>query len=205
MYTHPLMSDFLQWYNLIFYLPLGFGILISLGAGFTGLEHDAGHDVDSDLDGRESFFSILGFGKVPLAIVLASLFLVFGEAGICFNFILHWAIPSWQGFAVVSVLGASIATFFGTAFISRLLVKYLPTTETDSVSKQDLVGCPGTITVACDESSGYAHITNARGDLYQIGCRSVEPLPRGTKILTIDYNESSDTFRVDVDPTSTMD
>lgn len=204
------MADPLQWYNLIFYMSLGFGILIALGAGFTGLEHDGHHDVGHDADvesngdGHEhgGILAVLGFGKVPFAIVLSSLTLLFGGAGICSNCLIGELFHVWEGFALLSILIALVVAFFGTAFVNRLIMRFFPTTETDSVNKQDLVGCSGSVIVACDTSSGWAQINNPRGDLYQISCRSVKPLPRGTKILTISYRDDLDVFMVEVDPTN---
>jgi Protein of unknown function (DUF1449) len=211
--------DFLKWYNLIFYIPMIIGLLSVLGIGFSGIDHDVGihadahgdfhsdHDADGDHDSegqgpRSYILGLLGIGRVPLAISVMSLFLIFAGAGICMNIFLGKLIELWDGFAMASVVVALIATFFGTAFINRLVGRFMPTTETDSVCKMDLIGCTGVATLSCDQSGGLAQIKNKSGDLYQIQCRADHLIPKGSQILTIEYYESSDSFTVVIDPTN---
>jgi hypothetical protein len=212
------MSDFFKWYNLIFYIPLAIGILSVVGVGFSGVGHDVGihgdihGDADSDTDGDSDgdndgdsqgnwILGFLGIGRVPLAISLMTLLLIFSGTGICMNTLLGSLIKMWSGFALVSVAVATIVMFFGTAFVSRTVGKLMPTTETDSVKKVDLIGCTGTVTLACDSSSGLAQICNRSGDRYQVQCRSDKPIPKGTPILTFEYNEVLDVYTVVIDPT----
>ena len=212
------MSDFLKWYNLIFYIPLAIGMLSVIGVGFSDVGHDVGlhgdlhgdlhADADSDSDGDHDgdsdenwFLDFLGFGRVPLAISFMSLFLIFAGTGICMNILLGVLIDLWSGFAVISVVVATIVMFFGTAFVSRVVGRFMPTTETDSVRKGDLIGCTGLVTLDCDKTSGIAQIRNKNGDRYQIQCRSEKPIPKGTPILTYEYSEAYDTYTVIIDPT----
>jgi membrane protein implicated in regulation of membrane protease activity len=208
------MSDFLEWYNLIFYIPMAIGLLATLGLGISGVDHDVGlhanvdgdfsgdHDASGDYDGEGDWIlGFLGIGRVPIAITFMSLFLIFAGVGICMNILLGGLIKQWSGFALASVAVAFIATFFGTAFVSRLVGRVMPTTETDSVKKIDLIGCTGVATLPCDSSGGLAQIKNPKGDLYQIQCKSEKPILKGSKIMAIEYEETSDTFTVVVDPT----
>jgi membrane protein implicated in regulation of membrane protease activity len=130
-----------------------------------------------------------------------SLFLIFAGVGICMNIVLGRLIELWSGFAMASVVVALISTFFGTAFVSRIVGRIMPTTETDSVKKVDLIGCSGTATLPCDSSGGLAQIRNTKGDLYQIQCKSETPIPKGSPIMTLEYDGASDVFTVIVDPT----
>ena len=95
--------ELLQWYNLVFVLPilaavLYIGLLASgLGSGGEGeldVDHDAdlGHDFDAAHAHPEAgahllgaVLGLLGVGKVPLSILLMSLFLVWGGAGLVFK------------------------------------------------------------------------------------------------------------------------
>ena len=223
------MEQFMEWYNLIFYLPLAIGLLFALGAGIdfghdvshgdvhADMPADADHDVEHDHDGEVTQNSILGFlgiGRVPLAISFMALFLIFAGTGLIFNTILGFLIRVWSGFALISIVAALISSFFGTAFVSRIVSRVMPTTETDSVTKHDLLGCFGTITLDCIGSSsaspdgrifktsalGMAQISNSKGTMYQIRCVSDKSLMYGTKIITIDYDSKTDCFTVDVDP-----
>jgi hypothetical protein len=127
--------------------------------------------------------------------------LLFAGTGICMNTLLGRLITWCSWFALFSVGAAIIVMFFGTAFVSRIVGKFMPTTETDSVTKADLLGCTGIVTLACDKNSGLAQIRNHAGDLYQIQCRSDNPIPKGAQILTVEYNTPFDTYLVVVDPT----
>ena len=212
------MSDFLEWYNLIFYIPLAIGLLSVVGVGFSGVGHDVGvhadvhadfhADADSDTDGDHDgesqgnwLLGFLGIGRVPIAISFMTLFLIFAGTGICMNILLGVLIKFWSGFACISVFVATVVMFFGTAFVSRTVTRFMPTTETDSVRKVDLIGCIGTVTLDCDKTGGLAQITNKKGDRYQIQCRADKLIPKGTPIITYEYNEASDVFTVVVDPT----
>lgn len=223
------MEHFIVWYNLIFYIPLAIGLLFALGAGLdfghdihtdahadvhADADHDASADNDADHDAEHDnegprigsrVLGFLGFGRVPVAISLMALFLIFGGAGLIANTILGFLINVWGGFAVLSVAAAVICAFFGTAFVSRLVSRVMPTTETTSVTKHDLLGCSGKIILEDSTSSppqGIAQITNANGDMYQIRYISDKPLPYGTKIFTIDYDQQTDRFTVEPDPTA---
>jgi len=91
-----------NWYNLIFYIPLILGIILALGVvlGFADMAHgdvdgDVEADIDGDIDGDADadadsdadqdsddigglrVLSILGFGKVPVMLVIMTMLLVF--------------------------------------------------------------------------------------------------------------------------------
>jgi hypothetical protein len=211
------MEQFIVWYNLIFYIPLAIGVLFALGAGVdlghdveadvhadvhadVNADHDSNHDHDGETHGVLGF---LGIGKVPLAISMMALFLIFAGTGLIANIIFGALIKVWSGFALLSVAAAVVVAFFGTAFVSRTVARWMPTTETDSVTKHDLIGCSGKITLdSADKNSlGIAQIHNRKGDMFQIRCKSEKPLAYGAKILTIDYDSTADYFTVELDPT----
>lgn len=219
------MTDLFKWYNLIFYIPLAIGLLSVVVIAFSGVEHevgahihadfhaDADNDADSDNDGDNDgeaqnwFLGLLGIGRVPLTIIFMTLLLIFGGVGASLNTIQGPLMRLWKGFEWlcpwVSLTGATIATLFGTAFISRTVSRFMPTTETDSMKTVDLVGCYGIITLSCDKTHiGLAQLKNPKGDLYQVQCRSESPLGKGTAILTTEYDVTSKVFTVEVDPTS---
>ena len=212
------MEQLFAWQNLIFYLPLAIGLLFALGAGMdfghdadvhadvhADIHADADGDADHDHDGGSSHNAVLGFlgiGRVPLAISFMAMFLIFAGTGLITNIIIGFLINAWSGFALISVAAAVVVSFFGTAFVSRSIARIMPTTETDSVTKHDLLGCSGKIILdsTSSDSIGIAQIINRKGDMYQIQCKSDKPIAYGTKILTIDYNSKTDCFTVDIDP-----
>jgi hypothetical protein len=210
------MAQLLVWYNLIFYIPLALGILSVVGVAFSGFEHDIGIHVDgavhgdSDGDGEhdgggigKGILSLLGFGKVPVAISIMVVLLTFGGIGVTMNNLLEPLIRHWSGFALGSIACAFVGMFFLSAFISRLIGRVMPSTETDSVTSHDLIGCSGTLILPADSKGGLAQLRNKKGELYQVQCRSDSSIPKSSAILTIDYNASGDFYTVVRDPSLT--
>jgi membrane protein implicated in regulation of membrane protease activity len=184
------------------------------GAGHVGADggHDAGgHDTGGHGDGghgqagghgsaAQGLLSLLGFGRVPLMILLTTLCLLFGGSGIILNNSLgalgiH---GGWAGW--ISLPGALVCTLVVTPFLARLVARLMPTTETASMSKEDLFGCTGTLILPSDRDSGLVQVRRG-GDVYQLPCRSAVPLAKGTTVLVTDYDDPQRAYSVCVDPT----
>lgn len=206
--------DAFAWYNLIFYIPLAIGMLFIVGIAVGGA--DVGHGVDLDGDGipdvhvhvghdsdneQNFFLSLLGFGKVPLLVLLMTMFLTFGGTGAMANMFMEPLLRVSGMFALLSVGAACFVMFVSTGFIARTVSRLMPSTETASFKKADLVGGTGTLLFEADKDSGAVQVVK-NGDCYQVQCRSSETLPTGTKVLLIDYDGTDDFFTVERDPTT---
>jgi len=216
------LEELFAWYNLVFYLPLALGVLLVLGmalgaaepshdlgdhdaagpdgdAGADGDAHDAEHDAGG---GSHSLLSLLGFGRVPVMILATTMCLVFGGVGVILNTGLTAIVSAPNLMVWGSLAGAFVATLVLTGFLSRLLARLMPSTETDSMSKEDLVGCTGTLVLSADERGGLVQVIRG-GDVYQVPCRSSSPLPKGAAVLVTDYDEHHKVYGVCPDPTTT--
>lgn len=198
-----MLESILLWYNLIFYIPLLVSVLLSISVALGAVD-PGGVDVDSDYDidgDSHNFLSVLGIGKVPLIIVLITLGLIFGGVGLAVNYFLAPLIKFTSIFAFASVVLALGISFFTTGYIARIVAKFIPTTETKSVTSGDLIGSSGALILPCDTLIvGLAQIIKD-GDLYQISCYSSGgALEKGTKILVTEYDKVTGWYCVCKDP-----
>ena len=224
-----MLEELLAWYNLVFYIPLALGVLLVLGmalgaaaepshdlghdaGGGGGDAHDAGHDAGHDAEhdahghgsggGSHGLLSLLGFGRVPVMILATTMCLVFGGVGVILNTGLTALINAPNLMVWGSLGGALVATLVLTGFLSRLVARLMPSAETDSMSKEDLVGCAGTLVLSADERGGLVQVIRG-GDVYQVPCRSSSPLPKGAGVLVTDYDAEQRVYGVCPDPTNT--
>jgi membrane protein implicated in regulation of membrane protease activity len=127
--------------------------------------------------------------------------LLFGGTGVILNTVLVAAgVPGWLH-PIFAVVGALVAMFFLTRTAVRLIQRAAPTHETYRVTRHDLAGCTGSLLFDADEKSGYAQIKDREGNVHNIKCRTAgEPLPKGTAILVVQYEEEQGTFVVSKSP-----
>lgn len=205
------MAPLLAWYNLIFYLPLAVGLLLVVGAaagvgdGGEGPHLDADHagpdHADADHGSGEGFSlaELLGFGRVPMAIVLTTLCVTFGGAGVVTNFLLAPLLAVSPLFVGISCAVALVTMVLGTSLITRLVGRYLPTLETNSLRAGGLVGSMGTLLLDADATGGLV-LVRKDGDVYQVQCTAPEPLPKGSSVLLTDFDENTRMYAVCRDP-----
>jgi hypothetical protein len=223
------MDHLLAWQNIIFYIPLAVGLLLVFGSAFSGHVHEASahHDVEHGvehgqggspkdggaLDGSHghdhdgAFFakalSMFGVGRVPLTVVLMLVSLLFGGIGIIANTILSsFGLPA-SLYGPIAIAAAFVGMLALTRSAIKLLNRFMPTTETYRVSRHDFAGCTGTLLLPADTASGYAQVKDHEGNVHNIKCRTVQgTLPKGEAILVVKYEQDTQTFLVDTDPTS---
>ena len=215
------MEFILAWQNLVFLVPLGLGLVSSLvaAAGIGGESHDFHHDAhfhtsvdthdvgDSHAGGHSHAAGhwpvvvhaaeILGIGKAPLTTLFSILFLNFGAIGFISNALLSPVLRIPVIYGCVSLLTATVGSVFFTGRIARLVVRYLPASETYLVSKKDLVECRAVTTLPTDENSGLAILHDREGNVHNVSCRSTAGrIPKGTEVLTVEYDELKDEYLV---------
>jgi membrane protein implicated in regulation of membrane protease activity len=194
------MGDPLAWHNLVFYIPLIAGLLLVIGAAWSGGGH--GHDHDAHAGEHASHpLAILGVGRVPLLVALLITFLVFGGVGvIATNVLAAFGLGSSLT-GVLAIVVALLATLLGAGRIARALDRRFPATETYRVARTDFIGCTGTLLLPADPQNGLAQVKDPEGNVHNIKCRTARAaLAKGTAILIVDYDEAARTFLVDVQP-----
>lgn len=171
------------------------------------VDADADVDVDAGIDGSPgdvSFFTaILGFlnvGKVPLMVLLMTLFASWGITGLICNMIMGYkllsAIPILAG---VSAGVAFAVSIFSVKYLSLLVIQIFPESE-KATTHYDLVGRPATVTSqSVTTIFGRARVGLDDGSRMQITCRIKEgddEIHYGEGILIVDYDPATMSFEV---------
>lgn len=189
----------MNWTYWVFYGSMGASVLM-VAANFLGIfdmemDHDVDHDVDVDHDidadhdhdggVNLNLLSLLGIGKVPLSILLMTWLMVFGMAGTTVNM----ASGSWlPGHGVISLFIAFAAALVVGGVVARFVGKHIPSTETYTVSKEDLIACNGVASTTVTTSSGSADIQDDGGSRHRVSAVTVSgEIQRGTKVHVISY------------------
>jgi membrane protein implicated in regulation of membrane protease activity len=182
----------------------------------TDLDHDldAGHDLDADHDADAdhdleseaneiaqgpsamSVVTWLGFGRVPVSIVLMVLMLTWGPAG----FIANAALESkGASAAFISIPVAAVISILTTRLVVVFIVRYLPLYETTARRKHALLGCDGEAIFAIDHKFGMVSVRDDTGELFQVACRveeQSEPIAKGANVRLVAYNAKQGLFYV---------
>lgn len=225
--------ELLQWYNLVFILPFvtAVGYLVLLATGSVAVGHgdvDADVDMDADIDhdvdhGIEhtvghgygdheaglaaKALSFLGFGRVPLSIILMSFCFIWGFTGWAANTVLGgilWfpILFFWPSLGVALVISVTL-----TSSLARGLSRIMPATETYAVSRRELVGKVATVRYPITAESGTATLHDHYGTFKEVQCR-VNPdeptIPEGSQVVLLRFDEEQEAFLIRQDPLGTL-
>jgi len=189
--------------ELVFGIPLLLGAVIVacsvLGVGHAELDgHVDVHDLseghadadgsDSDTDGNGLWFALLGFGRVPLMIIVMFLLLTFGVVG----FGLSGPVTALLGeprslFVTVPVAG--LFSLVSTIAATRLLALVMPRTETYATKPHELLGLTGTVLVRLDAREVVARVLDIHDTELRLHCAVDEPVDVGDRIELISMDE----------------
>ena len=217
------MIEFLNYlivsYNVWFTAPLAIVFLLALFRLATGAmdfgdvdaevdmdaDLDADTDVDADMDADTgaqgpSFGDVFGFlnvGRVPLMIVLMSLFVTWGIFGLIANALLN--IPEAPNRVWISCIIAFFCCFLGTRYISIALSKLLPESE-KAISDVQLLGLRGrVISGQITTTFGTARVQVPDGPELTVSCRveadGITPV-KGDTVILINYDPTKRIFDV---------
>lgn len=214
------MNQIMRWEWLVFFVPLGLsallGVSAALGIGMDGADgdhdvdadHDIDHDVDADhhvdvdhdvdhdhdTDGHGfSPLEMLGVGHAPLGVLLLCVTLFWAVLGILGNAL--WGIER----AGWSVALAAVGTLPATAGTARLVGRLLPTHQSFSVARHELIGVEGTAIYPITATAGTVRLYDRLKTLRQLDCRvaaGAEPLPEGARVVVTDYDPQRQIFTV---------
>jgi hypothetical protein len=215
------MREFLDYlivsYNVWFTAPLTIVFLLALfrlamGAmdfGDTDVDTDIDADIDVDADAdmdtdtglqSPSFSDVFGFlnvGRVPLSVVLMSLFATWGIAGLIANALLN--VPEKPQWVWISYVVAFFCGFLGTRYISVALSKLFPESER-AINDVQLLGLSGrVISGQVTTTFGTARVRVPDGPELTVSCRakSDEAIPiKGDIVILIDYDRAKRIFDV---------
>jgi hypothetical protein len=122
-------------------LMLLIGLVEALGLGASGVDLDLGVDVD-----HGGLLGWLGFGRVPVLVMLIAFLAAFGVIGLAGQQIAT-ALIGQPLTALLAVPAAAIAALPVTGLLGRVLSRVMPHDETTAYDVADLAGRTATITV----------------------------------------------------------
>ncbi len=166
---------------------------------------DVDADVDADTDVHTSahgsafgdMFGFLNVGRVPLMIVLMSLFVTWGISGLIANAFLN--IPENPHRVWISCIIAFFCCFLGTRYISIGLSKLFPESE-KAISDIHLLGLSGrVISGQITTTFGTARVRVPDGPELTVSCRAEpdEATPvKGDTVILINYDRTKRIFDV---------
>jgi hypothetical protein len=219
------LTNLLQWWNLIFLLPIALSVLLLLVSALGGLGEAGGHGGDfhaadlhadtaatggdahgggeGDHEWLHDMLEWMGVGVVPVSLLLQAFLLFFGIFGLAANRALNTgASPDslvWGALAIAAVGGLGGATGLG-AVARRFMPKAQP-----ALGNKDLVGRDGTVIFEVTDASGMIQVRDVSGTLHQVPARvqaGQEPLESGQKIMVGAYDAQRGAFLVEESPFS---
>lgn len=215
---------FLQWWNLVFILPfftaVASTLLLASGMiahGDGDADHDVSidHDFDHGIEGgyhdieheREGFglkvLSFLGFGKVPISILLTSFCYVWGFSGFVSNIALESALKFPFIYFWFSVFNAGFLSVFSTKYLAKGIAAVMPSTETYGLKNEDFVGKIATVRYPITEKSGAAWFYDQHKTLQEVPCRvfpGEEIISLNMRVVLMRYDGKERAFFVSADP-----
>ena len=166
---------------------------------------DADADVDTDMDTHTGthgspfgdVFGFLNVGRVPLMIVLMSLFVTWGISGLIANTFLNIPVTPYRVW--ISCIIAFFCCFLGTRYLSIALSKLFPESE-KAINDVQLLGLSGrVISGQITTTFGTARVQVPDGPELTVSCRtkSNEATPvKGDTVILINYDPAKRIFDV---------
>lgn len=173
-----------------------------------GVEHTLGAEQDQSGSRFGEALGFLGFGRVPLSIILLTFCFLWGFAGWATNTILKGALDRPAVFVVFSLAVATTTAVVGTRSVARGLARVLPSTESYGSSERDLVGRLAKVRDPITEHQGRVQLYDAHRTLTEVPAR-IKPgeaeIPARTEVLLLSYDRQRGVYYVLADPLGEKD
>lgn len=179
------------------------GIALLFGGSLFGGDVNADVDLDTDFDfdadfdsdamvdvaSTEGILSWLGLGRIPIIMWFAAVLAGFGGAGYLIQVITLNVFGGMIPGALASILALPLALLFGRE-VGTVIARYMPKSETSSVSLKRLGGRTGVITqgTARASSAAEARVHDVHGNPHYIRVIPAEgtpEIPQGTEVLVL--------------------
>ena len=153
----------------------------------------------ADFFSVDGWLSWLGFGKIPLLAVVALILFFFGIVGLTINQVLFNIVGQILPI-LISVPVAFAISLPLVAMSSRVIAKYLPRDETNSITVDKLTGQVGIITngTATKEQVAFARVYDAHGVQHNVRVKgfSEVSIPERSQIRLDSYDNEQGYFLV---------
>jgi membrane protein implicated in regulation of membrane protease activity len=219
----------LQWWNLVFLLPIVLSVLLLLASALAGLgdggadadgDADAEGDMEGDADGDADAdgghadaagagpgsltgaLKFAGVGAVPVSLLAQGFLLFFGISGLAANLLLHTAAdPDRRIWG--ALMAALLLGVLGAAGMGALGRRFLPKTA-PAIGNKHLIGRTGRVVFEVTAAEGTVQVRDAGGTLHQVPARigngDTAPLASGQEVLVTGYDDARGAFLVDESP-----
>ncbi len=180
---------------------VGIGILELIGL-FVGLSFMDSSDLDADADlDFDGFFGDalhwIGFGRVPLLVLIALVSGIFAITGFTINHIAEGVV----GVPLVYMLSIPLALIITLPILSRatrLVARILPKDETNAVTLASLVGSHGVVISgkATDTESAFARVYDIHSVQHVVRIRNTnsDTIAENSHITLLSYEEQQGFF-----------
>jgi membrane protein implicated in regulation of membrane protease activity len=193
----------MQLYEILFGVPVLLGVALVAGtalglAGVDGSALELSGDLadDGDVDG-DGLLASLGVGRVPLAVLLMLLFLLFGGVGLALYPLLE-ALLSPTLALTGAWLTAGALSLLGTRLSSRAIARMLPSVETYASTKHELIGQAGTVVARLSPNEVVLRVLDRGGaELRVKGLVRGAPARVGETLVVTYYEEKRDAYWAD--------
>lgn len=224
------LKTLIYWYNLVYVVPFCLGVVLlflqTIGLGETGLDHDVDHDVDHDADhdtdhdaehghdvesDQESLLTqvalLMGFGKVPLSIIIMTFCFVWGVVGYLLTSILQPILRTPIMFFPPVFLVTLFLTIFVTGLVARIVAKIMPKTSTFTTTHKDLIGKVGESLYPIDKEHGTIRVIDKFGNIQQYAAFTSDEvyISGNTQVLIVNWDEERKAFLVAILPPELAD
>ena len=162
--------------------------------GNVSTEHGHGSAGSGGGDGvAHGVLGFLGIGKVPFAVVIVSVCLVWGVTGLVLGLVaLKWTLG-------LKMATSGVAALLGTNLVGSGLSRVLPEIETYCVTTEALVNERAEVIHEVTQSGGVARLVDTEGNLRDLACRAAPGggvLARGTRVVLTSYDNATKRFVV---------
>jgi hypothetical protein len=175
--------------NLVFVVALGImaliGLIEALGLGAGAI----GHDLDVDVHAEGDVLGWLGFGVLPLSILLIVFLAAFGLIGLVGQQVARDLAGALLP-ATIAVPAAAAVALPVTGVLARGLARILPRDETTAIDPGDLVGLHAEIVIgrATQGSPAKARVRDFHGQTHYVMAEPDDPaasFAEGEEILLV--------------------
>ncbi len=197
----------LNWWNLIYTLPLAVSVLWILISVVGGMQESSGDDLgdgaDSDADlgdghGMSRFLAFVGAGDVSISMLVGLLMLTWGSIGMLINRVMG-ILDHPSALILPSILITLVASFTVTRAVAEIVGRITPRDETFGVERRQLVGLLGHTVYQATEKSGTINVRDQYGTVHRVQAKVQEGesvIAPGTDVVVIDYDEDEKRFVV---------
>ena len=174
-------------------------------AGHAHAAHDAAHGHAQSHNGQQQdaflnrLLVVLGFGTVPITLIIGIFLLCWGAFGLVTNrvlggFMVFPALYIWPSIGITFVV-SSLFTRMSAAVVGRIM----PGTETFGVTRFEMIGSIGHAVYPISEDAGTVNISDTYGTVHRVQAKTepgAESIPAGTEVIAVDFDEQDKRFVV---------